>query len=437
MATVKRKKNLKSQRVIPKKKMNAFYGQSGGVTAVINSTACGVIETARKHKNKIGKVFVGRHGIQGLLMEELYDTSKESAKSIAGLRRIPGAAFGSCRYKLKDFHDDPKEYQRVLEVFKAHDIGYFFYNGGNDSADTTHKIAQFCKKHGYPVTCIGIPKTMDNDLPITDNCPGYGSVAKFIATSTREVGVDIAAMAPATQIYILEVMGRHSGWIAAASGLAKEKEGDSPHIILVPEVLFDKKKFLKRVDACVKKYGHCHIVTSESLRDLSGRHMAETGQRDAFGHIQLGGLAPMLANMIKDKFGYLYHCSIADYIQRASRHLGCTVDLEQAYAVGKAAVEFALKGKQDICPIIVRKKGKKYRWSIGETSLKKIANTEKYLPRSFITKDGFGITQKCRDYLLPLIQGEDFPPFKNGMPIYEKFKLKLAPKKLGKFKLKG
>jgi len=417
-------------------KMNAFYGQSGGVTGVINSTARGVIETAKKYPDQIDKVLIGRHGIQGLLLEELYDTSVETEEAIAGLYYIPGGVFGSCRYKLTNYEENPKEYERIIEVFKAHNIGYFLYNGGNDSADTSHKIAQISKNLGFPVVCIGIPKTMDNDLPETDNCPGYGSVAKFIATSTKEVGVDIESMAPATQIYILEVMGRHSGWIAAASGLAKEGEGSAPHIILCPEILFDKEKFLARVDYFVKKYGFCHIVTSESLRDLNGKHIAETGQRDAFGHMQLGGLAPMLANMIKNTFGYQFHYSIADYIQRASRHLGAKVDLEQAYAVGKGAVELAMQGKNDVCPIIVRVPGNTYQWKIGETSLEKIANNEKNLPRHFITEDGFGITQACRDYLMPLIQGEDFPPFENGMPKYTKLKKQLVEKKLPAFEIR-
>jgi ATP-dependent phosphofructokinase / diphosphate-dependent phosphofructokinase len=417
------------------KKVNVFYAQSGGVTGVINSTARGVIEEALKHKDKIGKVFIARHGIQGLLLEELYDMSKESKKAVAGLHNIPGGAFGSCRYKLRNPKDDLIEYKRIVEVCKAHNIGYFLYNGGNDSADTTYKLSQVSKKMGYEMVCIGIPKTMDNDLACMDVSPGYPSVAKFIATSSYETGVDIKSMAPATQIYIMETMGRHAGWIAAASGLAKKQDSDPPHIILLPEVLFDKKKFLAKVNESVKKYGYCHIVTAESLRDLNGKHIAETGQKDAFGHVQLGGMAPILAQMIHEKFGYQYHYSIADYIQRASRHLGSPVDLKQAYAVGAGAVKLALAGKNGMAPVILRKPGKKYSWKIGEASLKKIANTERNMPRNYITKDGFGITKKCYDYLYPFIQGEDFPPFKNGLPHYETLKLKLAPKKLAPFEL--
>lgn len=420
-----------------KKPANIFYAQSGGVTGVINSTARGVIETASKYKDKIGKVLIGRHGIQGLLLEELYDMSKENKKAIAGLHYIPGGAFGSCRYKLTDPHESLAEYKRIIEVCQAHNIKYFLYNGGNDSADTTHKLAKISKKLGHPMTCIGIPKTMDNDLACMDVSPGYGSAAKFIATSTKEVGVDIKSMAPATQIYILETMGRHAGWLAAASGLAKQQDSDPPHIILMPEVPLNKENFLVKVNQCVKKYGYCHIVTSESLRDENGAHIAETGQKDAFGHIQLGGLAPILANMIYDRFGYQYHYSIADYIQRASRHLGCKVDLQQAYAVGKAAVEFAIKGLNGIAPVIVRKRGKKYSWEIKTASLQKIANNERNMPRDFITKDGMGITKKCYDYLYPLIQGEDIPPFKNGLPVYPELKLKLVTKKLKEFQLQG
>jgi len=418
------------------KKANLFYAQSGGVTGVINSTARAVIETAFKSR-AINNVLIGCHGIQGLLREELYDISKESKKAITGLRYIPGGAFGSCRYKLTNPDENRTEYKRIIEVCKAHNIKYFLYNGGNDSADTTYKLSKISAEMDYPLICIGIPKTMDNDLDCMDVSPGYGSVAKFIATTTKETGVDVKSMAPATQIYILETMGRHAGWIAASSGLAKQHESDPPHIILLPEVRFNREKFLAKVDECVKKYGYCHIVTSESIRNNHGVHIAETSQRDAFGHIQLGGLAPILANMIHEHFGYKYHFSIADYIQRASRHLGCQTDLQQAYAVGKAAVKFALQGKNGVAPIIIRKpKTKKYKWEIGEASLQKIANNERNIPRDFISEDGMGITQKCYDYIYPLIQGEDFPPFKNGLPKYEKLKLELIAKKLEPFRLR-
>lgn len=417
-------------------KGNAFYAQSGGVTSVINASACGVIETARDNKALIKKVYAGRNGIIGALREELIDTSKENTKSIAGLRHTPSGAFGSCRYKLKQYQDNPREYERLIEVFKAHDIRYFFYNGGGDSMDTANKVSQLSTKMDFPIRCIGIPKTVDNDLPFTDNCPGFGSVAKYVAVSIREAGYDVASMCESsTKVFVMEVMGRHAGWIAAAGGLAAEQEGDAPHLILFPEIAFDKAKFLKKVQACVKKHGYCAIVVSEGTRDKDGIFLAESGLKDAFGHAQLGGVAPVVAQMIKDELGYKYHWAVADYLQRAARHIASATDVEQAYAVGKKAVEFALAGKTAIMPIIKRKETKRYSWTIDEAPLAKVANVEKFMPRSFITRDGFGITESCRDYLAPLITGEDYPPYKNGLPQYVKLKNQLVAKKLPAFKL--
>lgn len=414
-------------------KQNAFYAQSGGVTAVINASACGLIETARKNKDKIGKVYAGRNGIIGALTEELIDTSKESAKDIAALRHTPSGAFGSCRHKLKGLDESKAEYERLIEVFKAHNIGYFFYNGGGDSQDTAHKVSQISKKMGYPMTCIGIPKTVDNDLPITDNCPGFGSVAKYVAVSIREAGFDVTSMAKtSTKVFVMEVMGRHAGWIAAAGGLAAEKEGDAPHIILFPEVTFDQKAFLAKVKDSVNKYGYCAIVVSEGVRNKQGKFLAEAGGKDAFGHAQLGGVAPFLAEMVKNKLGYKYHWAVADYLQRAARHIASKTDVEQAYAMGKAAVEFALAGKNAVMPTIVRKSNKPYRWTIGEVKLSRVANVEKMMPKNYITKDGFGITAKCREYLEPLIKGEDYPPYKNGLPQYVQLKNIAVAKKLKK-----
>jgi len=411
------------------KKKNAFYAQSGGVTAVINASACGVIETARKHKDKMGKVYAGRDGIIGALTEELIDTSKESARDIAALRHTPGGAFGSCRHKLKGLDENRAEYERLIEVFQAHNIGYFFYNGGGDSQDTTHKVSQVARQLGYPVTCIGIPKTVDNDLPITDNCPGFGSVAKYVAVSIREAGFDVASMCKtSTKIFVMEVMGRHAGWIAAAGGLAAENKGDAPHIILFPEVTFNQTRFLAKVKESVKKYGYCAIVVSEGVRNAKGQFLAEAGGKDAFGHAQLGGVAPVVAELIKSKLGYKYHWAVADYLQRAARHIASKTDVEQAYAVGKAAVEFALAGKNAVMPTIVRTSNSPYRWKIGEVKLSRVANVEKMMPASFITKDGFGITPRCRAYLAPLIRGEDYPPYKDGLPKYVQLK-KIAVKK--------
>lgn len=404
---------------------NAFYAQSGGVTAVINVTACAVIETARKHPNKIANVYAGRNGIIGALTEDMIDTNKESAAAIAALMYTPGGAFGSARYKLKGIEENRAEYERLIEVFKAHDIGYFFYNGGNDSMDTAHKVSQFSKTMGYPVICLGVPKTVDNDLPITDNCPGFGSVAKYVAISTREAALDVLSMAKtSTKVFVFEVMGRHAGWIAAAGGLAGKNPEDAPHIILFPEIPFRKRDFLKRVRECVTKYDYCVIVVSEGAQFANGRFLAEAGTRDAFGHAQLGGVAPVIANMVRESLGYKYHYAIADYLQRSARHIASDVDVKQAYAVGKAAVQYALQGKTAIMPVIKRVSDSPYRWKIESAPLGRIANKEKMLPRRYIRKDGFGITEACRRYLEPLIKGENYPPYINGLPKFAKLKFK-------------
>ena len=412
-------------------KRNAFYAQSGGVTAVINASACGVIETARRHRDRIGKRYAGRNGILGALDEDLIDTSKESARTIAGLRHTPGGAFGSARYKLKGLDENRAEYTRLIDVFRAHDIGYFFYNGGGDSADTCLKVSQLGERLGYPIVAIHVPKTVDNDLPITDTCPGFGSVAKYIATSTREAALDVRSMSrTSTKVFILEVMGRHAGWIAAAAGLAGEKAGEAPHIILFPEVPFHQDAFLKRVSECVRKYDYCVVVVSEGARYADGRFLADAGTRDAFGHKQLGGVAPVLATMVRDQLKLKYHYAIADYLQRSARHIASGVDVEQAYAVGKAAVELALRGQNSVMPAIIRKSDRPYRWSIGTAPLDQVANHEKMMPRSYISRDGFGITPAARRYLAPLIQGEDYPPYRDGLPAYVTLKGVAVKKKL-------
>ena len=414
---------------------NALYAQSGGVTSVINATACAVIESSRKSK-KIGKVFAGKNGIVGILQEDLIDTSIEDIKEINKLMHTPGGVFGSCRHKLKDAKQNKREYRRLIEVFKAHNIGYFFYNGGGDSQDTSNKIAQYTKEEGFPVTCIGIPKTIDNDLPFTDNCPGFGSVAKYIATSTKEAALDVKSMSSSsTKVFILEVMGRHAGWLAASSGLAQSNNNSAPHIILLPEVPFNENKFLKRVKDSVKKEGYCVVVVSEGAKYKNGKFLADAGTVDSFGHKQLGGVAPRIAALINKKLGLKYHWAVSDYLQRSARHISSQVDLDQAYAVGKAAVEFAAAGENSIMPIIVRKKSKPYSWDIGKVKLSKVANVERKMPKNFISKDGFGITQSCKNYLSPLIQGEAMTPFKDGVIHTASLKNRLVRKKLRSFKV--
>ena len=412
-------------------RMNAFYAQSGGVTAVINTTACAVIETARKHGRQFSNVYAGRNGIIGALTEDMIDTNRESAATIRALRHTPGGAFGSARYKLKGIEENRAEYERLIEVFKAHNIGYFFYNGGNDSMDTAHKVSLISKRLGFPVTCLGIPKTVDNDLPVTDNCPGFGSVAKYVAISTQEAALDVLSMAKtSTKVFVLEVMGRHAGWIAAAGGLAGSKAGDAPHIILFPEIPFRKRAFLKRVRESVQKYDYCVIVVSEGARYANGKFLAEAGTTDAFGHSQLGGVAPVVANMVRDNLGYKYHYAVADYLQRSARHIASATDVKQAYAVGEAAVKMAVAGETSVMPVIKRISDHPYRWKIEKAPLSRIANKEKMLPRRYISADGFSITAAGRRYLEPLIRGEDYPPYINGLPKYVTLRNCAVPKLL-------
>lgn len=402
-----------------KRPRNAFYAQSGGPTAVINATACGVLQAARAERQRIGTVYAGRNGILGALEEELVDTGQETDETIATLRYTPSAAFGSCRFMLSDPEEHPEQYERLLSVFRAHDIGYFFYNGGGDSQDTVLKVSRMAERLDYPLTCVGLPKTVDNDLAVTDCSPGFGSVAKYVAVSVREAACDVASMAPtSTKVFILEVMGRHAGWITAAAGLAADHPGDPPHILLFPEIPFAQKRFLAKVDESVKTGGYCIAVVSEGLRRPDGHFISEVGTHDAFGHSQLGGVASILAGLVKDRLGYKYHFAVADYLQRAARHIASKTDVDQAYAVGQAAVRFALEGRTAVMPTIVRLSDDPYRWDIGLTPLESVANIERKMPREFIAEDGFGITPACRRYLQPLIVGEDYPPFEHGLPRY-------------------
>lgn len=414
--------------------VNVFYAQSGGVTAVINASACGVIEAARAQGGRVGKVYAGRNGIIGALTEELIDTSQESDADIALLRSTPGGAFGSCRYKLKSLEANRREYERLIEVFKAHGIGWFFYNGGGDSADTCFKVSQLSASLGYPLQAIHIPKTVDNDLPITDCCPGFGSVAKYVAVSTLEASLDVRSMArTSTKVFVLEVMGRHAGWIAAAGALAEDQ--GIPVVVLFPEVPFDEAKFLARVDTLVKQHGFCSVVVSEGCQDADGKFLAEQGTRDAFGHAQLGGAAPVIAGLVRQHLKYKFHWAVADYLQRAARHIASKTDVEQAYALGAAAVKLALEGQNAVMPTVERTSDEPYAWRIGVAPLAQVANVEKFMPREFITPDGFGITEACKRYLRPLIQGEDYPQYRNGLPVYATLKNAAVPRKLGAFEL--
>ena len=410
---------------------NAFYAQSGGVTAVINATACGVLQTARRHSNEIGKVYAGRNGIIGALTEDLIDTSIESEAAIAALKYCPGAAFGSCRYKLASIEQHRAQYERLIEVFKAYDIRFFFYNGGGDSQDTTYKVSEIATALDYPIVCVGIPKTVDNDLPITDCSPGFGSVAKYLATCIREAAFDVASMSlTSTKVFTLEVMGRHAGWMAAACALAAEEKGDAPHLLLFPEITFDERRFLAKVEQAVRQYGHCVIAVSEGIKRPDGEFLSASGLKDAFGHTQLGGVAPIISNLVSTNLGYKCHWAVADYLQRSARHLASETDVQQAYAVGRAAVEFAIAGRNAVMPAIRRLSDSPYHWDIIEAPLSAVANQEKLLPPEFISADGFGVTEAALRYLAPLIDGEAFPPFKKGLPDYVRLQNVVTPKKV-------
>ena len=413
---------------------NALYAQSGGPTAVINATAQGVIEAVRRARPAVGKLYSARNGILGALHEQLLDTDAASAENVTALGQRPGSAFGTARYKLARFEDDEREYHRLIDVFRAHDIGMVFFNGGNDSMDTALKLSGLGRRLDYPLQCIGLPKTVDNDLPVTDCCPGFGSAAKYVAVSTREAALDVAGMArTSTKVFILEVMGRHAGWIAAAGGLAGSGTGDAPHIILFPEVPFEADRFLERVRESVERHEYCVIVASEGARYADGRFLSEAGGTDAFGHKQLGGLAPVLANMIRESLGYKHHYAISDYLQRSARHLASATDLEHAYAAGRAGVEIAVAGGNAVMVTIRRTGDDPYTWETSSAPLDQVANREKELPSGFITEDGYGITGAARTYLEPLIEGEALPPFRGGLPVYEEIDLPSAEKRLPPF----
>ena len=402
------------------RKKNILYAQSGGVTPVINASAAAVIEAARARPDQVGRVLAGRSGILGVLREELIDTAALSEDELFAMAQTPGGVFGSCRYKLKGLEDNRREYQRLIEVFRAHNIDIFLYNGGNDSADTALKISQMSSEMGVHVQCIGIPKTIDNDLEGTDNSPGFGSVAKYVAISTMEASLDVRSMAStSTKVFVLEVMGRHAGWIAADAGLAQRQASDPPHVILFPEVPFEPERFLAAVDRAVRDHGYCTIVVSEGLRTKAGDFLSNSGSTDAFGHAQLGGVAPVVAHLVKDRLNLKYHWGVSDYLQRSARHIASQTDLDQARAVGRAAVELGLDGHSGVLAGIRRDSDDPYAWSIQPVPLDQVANREKKMPAHFIREDGYGITQACRDYLAPLIRGEAYPRyFDSGLPAY-------------------
>ena len=407
-----------------------LYAQSGGVTAVINATAAAVIETCRRHKVT---AYAARNGILGALREDLIDTTREPSTAIRALAHTPSGAFGSCRVKLKSLEEDRARYERLIEVFRAHDIRWFLYNGGNDSADTALKLSKLGKAMDYDIRCIGVPKTVDNDLAVTDCCPGFGSVAKYTAVSLRECALDVVSMMDtSTKVFVMEVMGRHAGWIAASAGLAGEGRDDAPHVILFPELVFDTGAFLQRVKETVARVGYCVVAASEGIQYADGRFVADAhAGTDAFGHTQLGGVAPALAGMVRDQLKLKTHWAMPDYLQRSARHIASKTDLEQAQAVGKAAVEYALAGRNAVMPVIERTSDSPYRWKIEMAKLDQVANREKKLPRSFIAKDGFHITATARKYLAPLIRGEAPPPYgKDGLPEYVTLENAAVRKKL-------
>lgn len=412
-------------------KANAVYAQSGGVTSVINGSAYGVIKAAQE-SGIIENVYGGLYGINGVLEENLVDIAQENPKDIENLPFTPSGAFGSCRKKLPSLEKNRADFERIIEVFKAHDVRYFFYNGGNDSMDTAYKVSQLAHDMGYDVTCIGVPKTVDNDLPVTDNCPGFGSVAKYNAVSIREASFDVASMHhDSTKVFISETMGRHAGWIAASAAMAGLNEDEGPHIILLPEVAFREEAFLAEVERIRAKIGYCVVAVSEGLQNADGKFVADAGTVDMFGHTQLGGAGDFVANLVKNKLGIKVHNALPDYFQRSGRHIASKTDVEQAIAVGREAVNLAAQGLNGQMVTIVRDSDTPYSWSVGHTDIANIANKEKVLPPEYIREDGFHVTEAFRTYCSPLIEGELWPDYTGGIPVYSQLKRNLVPKKLG------
>jgi len=412
------------------KPANLFYAQSGGVTAVINATAAAVIQTARNRPDAVGKVLAGRHGILGALGEDLIDASAFATDDLAAIARLPGGVFGSCRFDLDAPERNPGQYDRLFEVFAAHDIGYFLYNGGNGSMDTVVKLSTAARQRGYRLVCIGVPKTVDNDIEGTDCCPGFGSAAKYVATSMLEAGLDLDAMASRVgRVFVMEVMGRNAGWLAAATALAATDEDQPPHIILMPEVPFDEAVFLERVKATVERLGYCAVTVSEGIRRSDGSLVMEQSH-DRKGRVQLGGAGQCIARLVHAAFGYKHHWAIPDYLQRAAGHTVSATDHAHACAVGRAAVEYAIDGRDGVMPAIRRVADDPYGWVVEPAALADVANRERLVPADFIRADGLHVTDAARRYLQPLIEGELRPPFVNGLPHYQRFKPGRVPRKL-------
>ena len=413
---------------------NAVYAQSGGVTPVINASAYGLIKAAQESES-IDRIYCGFNGINGVLEEQLIDIAQEPAANIEALRHTPAGAFGSCRLKLRDLDKNREQFQRIVEVLAAHEVGYFFYNGGNDSMDTVAKLGTFAKQNGYPLQVLGIPKTIDNDLPVTDNCPGFGSVAKYNTVSMIEGSMDTEAMyTDSTKVFVLETMGRNAGWLAAATGLGTRSAEDGPHLILLPEVPFDEARFLAAVEAQVARSGSCAITVSEGVQDAQGKFLSESGTKDAFGHTQLGGAGHLIQDLVHSRLKLKVHGAVLDYCQRSARHLASTVDVEQAIACGRKAVELAAQGHSSVMVTILRESDAPYRWTLGHTDAANIANREKKLPGDYIREDGLHITEGFRTYCKPLIQGEDYPPYAEGLPVYRRLEKHFLAPKLAAYK---
>lgn len=411
---------------------NLLYAQSGGVTAVINATAAGVIATARQASGEIGQVLAARNGILGVLRETLVDTAGLSVRDLERLRSTPGGAFGSCRFDLDPADRNPAQYDRLFAVLAAHDVGCFLYNGGNGSMETCRQIQAAADARGYPLTVLGVPKTVDNDIVLTDCCPGFGSAAKYLATSIREVGLDLNAMTTGSgRAFVLEVMGRNAGWLAAACALAAEDDDAAPHLILLPEVAFDEAAFLARVKSVVERSGSCAIVVAEGVRGLGGKVLS-IQDRNQKGYIQLGGAGEVIAEKIHTGLGYKVHYALADYLQRSARHIASRTDTAQAFGVGKAAVRRAIAGNCGVVGI-ERLSDEPYLWRTTLQAFDLVANLERQVPPEFIAPDGFGVTDAFRRWCRPLIAGEDWPPFRDGLPDYLRLQLPLVPPRLAPY----